>query len=149
MRIRALTVSNFQCFGPNPTTLNLDDLTAFIGANGAGKTAALEALVRLFGSIPAERRLTLADFHVPPAVEDDEEPEKLTLYLEARLEFSELAEGQVGAVPGCFNQMVVEAPGAVPFCRVRLDATWRHRISHELHATGEQLAFKVTVAGAK
>jgi predicted ATP-dependent endonuclease of OLD family len=98
MRIRALILSNFQCFGPNPTTLKFDDLTAFIGANGAGKTAALEALVRLFGSIPAERRLTLADFHVPPAVEDNEEPEKLTLYLEARLEFPELAEGQVGAV---------------------------------------------------
>jgi putative ATP-dependent endonuclease of the OLD family len=137
MRIRALTFSNFQCFGPDPTTLNFDDLTAFIGANGAGKTAALEALVRLFGSIPAERRLTLADFHVPPAVEDDEEPEKLTLYLEARLEFPELAEGQVGAVPGCFNQMIVEAPGAVPFCRVRLDATWRtsHQPEGEIEET--------------
>ena len=105
-------------------TLEFDDLTAVIGTNGAGKTAALQALVRLFGT-GAERRLTLTDFHVPPAVEDEDEPDELSLYVEARLEFPELAEGEVGAVPECFNQMVVEAPDEVPFCRVRLEGTWR------------------------
>ena len=37
-------------------TLEFDDLTAFIGTNGAGKTAALQALVRLFGT-GAERAI--------------------------------------------------------------------------------------------
>ena len=36
--------------------LEFDDLTAFIGTNGAGKTAALQALVRLFGT-GAERAI--------------------------------------------------------------------------------------------
>lgn len=106
-------------------TVGFDDLTGLIGANGAGKTAVLQALVRLFGSIPAERRLTRSDFYVPVGDEDDEEPEELSLYLEVRLEFPELAEGGVGAVPQCFNQMIVDAPAEVPFCRVRLEGIWR------------------------
>lgn len=124
MRIRTLTLFGFRCFGDKPELLELDDLTAFIGTNGAGKTAALQGLVRLFGS-SAERRLTRADFHVPPMAEDEDEPEELSLYLEVRIEFPELAEGGVGGVPECFNQMVVAAPAANPFCRVRLEATWR------------------------
>ena len=88
MRIRALTMSNFRCFGPVPVTINFSDLTAFIGANGAGKTAALQALSRLFGLTHAERRLVRADFH--QAAADVDEPEELTLYVEARIEFPEL-----------------------------------------------------------
>jgi putative ATP-dependent endonuclease of OLD family len=137
MKLHSIILSNFRCFGTNPVTVTFDDLTAFIGANGAGKTAVLQALVRLFGSIAAERRLTLADFHVPPAEEDDDELQELSLYLEVRLEFPELAEGAVGAVPECFNQMIVEAPGEVPFCRVRLEATWRasHQPEGEIDET--------------
>lgn len=136
MRISTLTLRNFRCFGENAVTLEFDDLTAFIGTNGAGKTAALQALVRLFGT-GAERRLTRADFHVPPAAEDEDEPDELSLYVEARLEFPELAEGEVGAVPECFNQMIVEAPDEEPFCRVRLEATWRssHQPEGEIEET--------------
>lgn len=136
MRITTLALSNFRCFGPQPTTIEFDDLTAFIGTNGAGKTAALQALARLFGSA-AERRLSRADFHVAPQGEDEDEPEEISLYLEARIEFSELEEGGVGGVPECFNQMVVEAPEAIPFCRVRLEATWRasHQPEGEIEET--------------
>jgi putative ATP-dependent endonuclease of OLD family len=147
MRIRSLTLSNFRCFGANPGTVIFADLTAFIGVNGAGKTAALQALVRLFGALAADRRLTRADFYVPPGEEADEEPEELSLFLEARLEFPELAEGQVGAVPQCFNQMIVEAPGEVPFCRVRLEAIWRK--SHQPEGEIEETLSWVRTAAAE
>jgi putative ATP-dependent endonuclease of OLD family len=123
MRIRALTLSNFRCFGPAPVTINFGDLTAFIGANGAGKTAALQALSRLFGLMHAERRLVRADFHQAAADVDD--PEELTLYVEARIEFPELQNAVAGAVPESFNQMIVEGPVQPPFCRVRLEGVWR------------------------
>ena len=57
MKIKCLTIQNFRCFGPNPTTINLEDLTAFVGSNGCGKSAVLQALSRLFGITNAERSL--------------------------------------------------------------------------------------------
>ncbi|MEP6822743.1 MAG: TOPRIM nucleotidyl transferase/hydrolase domain-containing protein [Chthoniobacterales bacterium] len=143
MRIKTLTLCRFRCFGGKPTTLEFDDLTAFIGTNGSGKSAALQALSRLFGA-PAERRLNRADFHVPPAAEDEEEADELSLSIEARLEFPELAEGGVGGVPECFNQMIVEAPAAIPFCRVRLDAIWR--ASHQPEGEIEEAIWWVRTA---
>jgi putative ATP-dependent endonuclease of the OLD family len=147
MRIRSLTLSNFRRFGPNPVTVVLTDLTAFMGANGAGKTAALQALGRLFGAIAADRRLTRADFYIPPSEETDEDPDELSLFLEARLEFPELADGEVGAVPQCFNQMAVEAPGEPPFCRVRLEAIWKE--SHQPEGEIEETLSWVRTAAAQ
>lgn len=48
MFIKSLTIKNFRCFGKGAdeegTTINLNNgLTAFIGRNGSGKTAILEA----------------------------------------------------------------------------------------------------------
>lgn len=128
MKIAQLTISNFRCFGPDPVTLRLGDQTALIGANGAGKTAVLQALVRLFGDRPAERRLTRADFHVPPGVNADE-VEELQLWIEARLEFPGIGDSHPAGVPECFRHMVVTAPGAAPFCRVRLDGLWQRTAS--------------------
>ena len=49
MRIESVTLSNSQSYGEEPTTVQLDDLTALIGTNGSGKTALLQALLRVFG----------------------------------------------------------------------------------------------------
>jgi hypothetical protein len=131
MKITQLTVSNFRCLGPEPVTVGLDDLTTFIGANGAGKTAVLQALVRLFGARPAERRLTKSDFHLAPGVAADAAAE-LRLWIEARLDFLELGQAATTAgVPECFRHMVVAAPGERPFCRVRLEGVWRRTSSVE------------------
>ena len=54
MRIASVTISNFRCFGPEPSTVYLDRLTCLIGANGAGKSAVLQALVKLFGVLPGD-----------------------------------------------------------------------------------------------
>lgn len=125
MNISSLTLQNFRCFGPTAVTIVLDNSTTLIGANGAGKTAVLEALGRLFGITTADRQISRTDFYRSPE-EPADEVEEASLFIEARIDFPELAgESDGGAVPESFNQMVVAAQGAAPYCRVRLEATWR------------------------
>ena len=125
MRIASLTIQSFQCFGPEPTVIELDKTTSFIGANGAGKTAALAALCRLFSTNMALRRLRPTDFHVPGGEKLDSQDER-NLLIEARIEFPELdaRTETAAAVPPSFHAMVVSEPGGPPFCRARLEGKW-------------------------
>jgi putative ATP-dependent endonuclease of OLD family len=127
MRISHVVVQNFRCFGKPRTKIPLRDLTAFIGANGCGKTAVLQALNRLFGILRTDRTLLPEDFHLPKGTsrEDLKHDEELSLVIEAFFEFPELAgDATKGGVADCFTQMMVTEAGADPFCRVRLEATW-------------------------
>jgi hypothetical protein len=66
MFVERVTLINFRCFGSEAQTLHLPSgLTAFVGANGSGKTAVMNALLRLFGVSAEQRRLRRQDFHVP------------------------------------------------------------------------------------
>ncbi len=68
MFIKSLTIKNFRCFGKGTdekgTTISLNNgLTAFIGRNGSGKTAILEALNFLIGSDYLPTRISEKDFN--------------------------------------------------------------------------------------
>ncbi len=125
MKIKSLTINNFRSFGPNATTIDLENLTAFVGSNGCGKSTVLQALARLFGITGAERTLNQSDFHIP--CDRPDEPEPIELLIEARIEFPELAGDATpgDAVAECFRQMVVEEPNTTPYCRVRLEGKWK------------------------
>lgn len=123
MRLTRLTLCNFRCFGPTPVTIELDDLTVLIGTNGTGKTAVLLALTRLFGGRTTERTVDYSDFHIPPGT-DESTLEELNLWIEATIAFPSSA-----GVPECFRHMVVQAPGAPPTCRIRLEAVWHRNYS--------------------
>ena len=124
MHIDTVTLCNFRCFGPSPTTIKLDRLTCFIGANGSGKSAVLQALVKLFGVRPSDRRLTASDFHVPKGEKLDDKDTR-NLFIEVKIVFPKLVEDNKDqGVPECFNQMIVENSGDLPYCRIRLEATW-------------------------
>ena len=74
MKISNLRIKGFKSFGINEGVnipLN-NNLVAFIGLNSAGKTTALEALRRLFGSSNAEREINRQDFHVGKNENPDE-----------------------------------------------------------------------------
>jgi len=131
----------------------LSNLTALIGTNGCGKSAALHALLRLFGMTNAERTLERADFHTPIGQQLDELGE-CELSIEVRLDFPELPsttlheEGEAIhdiAIAACFRDMVVEDEGQPPYCRVRLVGRWTPSSLPE--GDIEQQIYWVTSAG--
>ncbi|MEV4260548.1 AAA family ATPase [Kribbella sp. NPDC049584] len=125
MFLERLTLTNFQCFGPEPTTIRFDtQLTAMLGANAAGKTAACEALSRLFSVVGDQRQIRVEDFHVPD--DEDEAPSTRALSIEAVFAFPELADDDAdasGSVPEFFAQMTADDDGQLKL-RIVLDASW-------------------------
>lgn len=130
MKIESLTLQNFRCFGPEPQTLSLsDDITALVGSNGTGKTAAMQALLRMFGISEEQRRIRRQDFHVP---REEKTPSKQReLVIEAILAFPELGakeddddtKGATVTVPIFFKHLSVSDDGQLK-CRFRLEAKW-------------------------
>jgi putative ATP-dependent endonuclease of the OLD family len=124
MLIESLSLTNFRCFGPETQRIDLSsDLTAFIGTNGSGKTAVLNALLRLFGVTSEQRRMRRQDFHVPAS--ETMTPNQRELVIEVILAFPELdsEDGDDTAVPEFFHQMATDDNGRLK-CRLRMQATW-------------------------
>ena len=145
MYIEKLSLTNFRCFGSVATTIDLTSgLTTFVGVNGAGKTAVLQALQRLFGITGEQRRLRRQDFHIPSV--EPAAPAQRTLVLEAILAFPELdAGGNAVAIPEFFHQMAADEACRLK-CRLRLAATWTDDGS--LEGTIEQKYWAVRTFGA-
>lgn len=125
MRLSKLTLAGFRCFGPELVEIGVGRLTALVGANGAGKSAALMALVRMFGTTNAQRTLTREDFHVGPSSAGGA---PLKLRIEAWFELPELESDEEAAestaVPECLKHIIVSDAGPTPICRIRLDGSW-------------------------
>lgn len=123
MQISNLRIKGFKSFGPDGVDINLKHkLSAFIGLNSSGKTTALEALRKLFGSSLSERMLVREDFHIGK----DKDPDDITesqLSIEAKILFSD-DESEQEAVVLYFGDMVVDAQGKDPYIRIRLEAKW-------------------------
>lgn len=125
MKLQRLIISNFRCFAEEPTVIDFSELIAYVGANSSGKTAAMHAVLKLFGSSQFERTIHRADFFVSPTETPDEIDER-KMYIEAQFVFSELGENgeTTVAVPNFINQMVIEGEGQAPILRVRLKSTY-------------------------
>lgn len=125
MILERLILTNFRCFGPNPETITFSSrLTVFVGGNGSGKTAVMQALLRMFGVTNDLRTIRRQDFHIP--LDEKTSLEQRTLTLEAIFAFPELATDErssAAGVPEFFNQMTNDDEGKLK-CRLRLDATW-------------------------
>ncbi|WP_407523737.1 ATP-dependent nuclease [Methylobacterium oryzisoli] len=123
MYLERLLLTNFRCFGPQTTAIDITPgLTALVGVNGSGKTAVMQALLRLFGVTPDHRRVRRQDFHVPS--NEAAPPAEREFIVEAILSFPEL-DGVAGhaAVPEFFHQMACEQDGRLK-CRLRLEGRW-------------------------
>src|SRR4051794_4442305 len=109
MRICQLRLRNFQSFGVEPTSIDLEEITYVLGPNGSGKTAVLEALSRLFSPLVAQRRVRLEDFHVPfDRTASEVHAEQPTLWLEVDIEFPEAGDDdQHASIPPNFSHMAI------------------------------------------
>ncbi len=134
MHIESVSLSNFRCFGPELTTVKLGpEITALIGTNGAGKSAFIEALRRLFGATRAERTLTRSDIFFSPG-EAPDAVESRQVVIDVVFAFPELDgtddDDAVRTVPDVFQVMTSSGPGEPLRVRMRLEAEWTHGESY-------------------
>ncbi len=123
MKLQTIRISNFQCFGPEPTEIDLENLTFLIGPNGAGKTAVLQALCRLFAFDSTLKRVQKTDFHVPPTEVDT--PDERSFWIEANFLLPELLDdaGEHPTIPTHFAHMRLDDADGIPRVRFRLEAS--------------------------
>ncbi|HEA3089945.1 TPA: AAA family ATPase [Aeromonas salmonicida] len=122
MKLQTLRLSSFQSFGAAPTEIPLEEMTYLIGPNGSGKTAALQALCRLFAFDPSLRRILRSDFHVP--LNEEVPPAERQLWIEADFVFPELKDdGDNCTVAPHFGHMRLDEIDGIPRIRFRLNAT--------------------------
>jgi len=122
MKLQAIRLSNFQSFGTAPTEIRLEEITYLIGPNGSGKTAALQALCRLFAFDPSLRRVLRSDFHVP--FNEAVPPAERQLWIEADFLFPELHNDEDNStVAPHFGHMRLDEVNGTPRVRFRLTAT--------------------------
>ena len=122
MKLQSIRLSNFQSFGDEPTELTLENITYLIGPNGSGKTAALQALCRMFSFDPSLKRIHKSDFHVPHDENDEQVDRKL--WIEADFSFPELLKPDLNTtVAPHFGHMRLDEPAGIPRVRYRLSAT--------------------------
>ena len=120
MQLTKLFISGFKSISnEHPQTINLEhEITAFIGHNGTGKSAVLEALNKLFSIDHSLRGLSLADFH---ATENDKnEPKELVI--EACFCFPKDDNNPV-AIPHLIDSLTIADDGGDLIFRVRLEAS--------------------------
>lgn len=71
LKLSKLKLYNYRCFGDEEQIIDIDNITAFIGNNSTGKTAALLALNCIFSNNSNDRILKRSDFHLPKGKNPD------------------------------------------------------------------------------
>lgn len=111
MQLTKIILSNYRCFGNEPTCIEINNLTGFIGRNSSGKTALLSALMKLFADKPSDRIIEKSDFYIPESV-DPSSVSNNELYIETQFMFPELeGEEYSASVPIFFKNMLVNKAG--------------------------------------
>lgn len=127
MLVESITLSNFRCFGPVPTVVELSgEITAVVGPNAAGKTALLQGLAKLFGVSRAQRTIMRSDFHLGPD-DDPDDRETKTLFIDVLIGLPELEDGSATpeTIAPSFRHMLIDRGDFDgPVCRMRLEASW-------------------------
>ncbi|MCC4857010.1 ATP-dependent nuclease [Vibrio lentus] len=120
MLLKKLVVSGYKSISTDhPQTIEFDpELTVFIGHNGTGKSAALEALNKLFSIDHSLRGILPSDFHLPDNV-DAATPRSLMIETWFSLANSESNP----SIPPLINGLTASSSTGEIIFRVRLEAS--------------------------
>lgn len=123
MYLEKIILSNFLCFSEQPTEIILEkDLTCFIGNNGAGKTAVMKSLQRLFGNTIEERTIKKSDFHCSES-QDGTNKTHNQLFIEAIFRIEEKDGDLINATISSVFYASTDAKQEYKV-KVRLEAEW-------------------------
>lgn len=124
MKLKELSIEGFKCF-KEKTSINFDKMTCFVGTNGVGKTAALEALCKLFGDTQTLRTINKSDFYLSPN-SSYEDLEKRELTISATFSYPELySEGaSLDLLPLVFKNLSYEKEDGKLYSTIELTAIW-------------------------
>ncbi|EJL6749486.1 ATP-dependent endonuclease [Vibrio alginolyticus] len=130
MLLKKLVVSGYKSISTShPQTIEFEpDLTIFIGHNGTGKSAVLEALNKLFSIDHSLRGILPSDFHLPDNV-DAATPRSLMIETWFTLTNS---EGNP-SVPSLINGLTASSSTGEIIFRVRLEAN----LSYDFNPLGD------------
>lgn len=125
MYLKKVTIGGFRSFScDNLQTIEFDsDKTILIGNNGAGKSAILDALNRIFSVDSTMRVLKSSDFYSQP---DEANAEIKSLFIDVWFGFDTI-DGDF-AVPTLIDQLTLDSNENVIF-RIRLEATLNYEYS--------------------
>ncbi len=141
MHISKIKIKGFRAFNDDGVSICLrNKLNAFIGLNSSGKTAALEALSKLFGVTKKERDLFKQDFHVSNE-EDLGVINEKQLSIEVRMNFQ---DSEKNSIPHFFSHMLVDEEEDEPYIRIRLESKW-YKIEYSDEGEIETSLFFITV----
>lgn len=144
MYISSITIQGFRSFG-EPVNISIKEkLTAFIGHNSSGKTTALDALRKIFGSSLSEREIKREDFHIR-FEEDPAVVKSKKLSIETRFHFTDT---DTEAIAHFFSDMVVNTEGSSPYIRIRLEASWNESEMYQDGDIESKLYFIIVPEGS-
>lgn len=127
MLLKKLIVSGYKSISvEDPQTIEFEsDVTAFIGHNGTGKSAALEALNKLFSIDHSLRGIEPSDFHLK---DDAEKYSPRNLFIEAWFSLSDISGNP--SIPSLINGLTASSSNGEIIFRVRLEASLSFDYSH-------------------
>ncbi|WP_137169405.1 ATP-dependent endonuclease [Marinomonas sp. FW-1] len=120
MLLKKMIVSGYKSISTElPQTINFEpNVTAFIGHNGTGKSAALEALNKLFSIDHSLRGINTSDFYLK---DDTDKYTARSLFIEAWFTMSDAKDNT--SIPSLINGLTISSDNGEIIFRVRLEAS--------------------------
>lgn len=125
MNLKKVKLCRFRAFNEE-VEVDLDDLTAIIGANSSGKTSFFYALSKIFGENGQDREIKKSDFYFPNNINLDTINNQ-DFYIETIFTFDEI-NNEDGikhySIPNFLESFVIDSETNIPYVRIRMEAFW-------------------------